>query len=1032
MKICYLIISKKDIITSNFDKQDLYNNKDIVIKEPYTKFIITTYKNNKIITLEENCINIIRSTYNILNIDKLVILIIDIKKENMANNKIVYEIYYDLYNNNTLSKLNLILCNNEMAKCSNYTIESLLQDLCITCIESYHPKYNDNNNKNFFIKCYEKPEGYFLDKDNYYKNCYLSCDTCTQQGNNENHNCDSCKKEFPYELDYINTKNCYEKCVYNTYYDLNSNKNYCTYNSSCPNDYNKKITKKNICIDECFKDKEFPYEFRSTCYNECPLNISIKSETKDFFCNVICPKEFPFEIISTQKCADICSIKDRQKGLCKNNYQPKDEETVDNDNNNINKKIEDKAVENIQEEITRGFDTNELDKGENIIIKQKDSTVTISTTENQKNEKSKNISTVNLGECENKIKDEYNIPRNKSLYILKLDIYQEGYEIPKIEYEVYYPLFNNYLIKLNMTVCENIKINVSIPVTISENNIDKANASSDYYNDICYTDTSENGTDISLTDRKKNFVNNNLTVCEEDCDFISYDYEMKKAVCSCKVKTNSSMKISGNSIDIDKLLNSFTNFKNIANVKILKCYRLIFGIEAYKNNYGNLILLGIMLLLFITMIIFYCKGWNYLKELMDKILFLKSNSKKVKAIKNKKEKELNRQRINENINNININNEITNGNVSSKKKKIKRKKGKKSIIKKNDGDIRTINNNINNIIQIAHPLNVLYKGYLDQNNFKEDDINFNKPNPIKKNKKKNNNKIINLNKIPNRNNLNDDNTISNKNNINNLNRPLENMDNNLTLNLNGTKINLTEDEIYEMILSLNKLTQTELNNLQYKQALKKDKRSYCVYYFSLIKTKHLLFFSFLPLLDFNSRIIKIFLFFFNFGVAFTVNALFFSDKTMHKIYEDGGDFNFIYNIPQILYSSLISGSINAMIKMLASSESNFIEFKKIKSEKEKELRKKADEILNKLKIKFLSLFIIILMLLVLFWLYLACFCAVYKNTQIHLIKDTIISFGTSMIYPIGIYLFPGIFRIIALKGKDREFMFNFSKLLQMI
>jgi TRAP-type uncharacterized transport system fused permease subunit len=103
----------------------------------------------------------------------------------------------------------------------------------------------------------------------------------------------------------------------------------------------------------------------------------------------------------------------------------------------------------------------------------------------------------------------------------------------------------------------------------------------------------------------------------------------------------------------------------------------------------------------------------------------------------------------------------------------------------------------------------------------------------------------------------------------------------------------------------------------------------------------------------------------------------------------------------------------------------------MKSINKKELRKKADEILNKLKIKFVLLFIIILLLLVLFWFYLACFCAVYKNTQIHLIKDTFISFGTSMIYPIGIYLFPGIFRIMALKGEDRELMFNLSKFLQM-
>ena len=71
-------------------------------------------------------------------------------------------------------------------------------------------------------------------------------------------------------------------------------------------------------------------------------------------------------------------------------------------------------------------------------------------------------------------------------------------------------------------------------------------------------------------------------------------------------------------------------------------------------------------------------------------------------------------------------------------------------------------------------------------------------------------------------------------------------------------------------------------------------------------------------------------------------------------------------------------------------------------------------------------------LLVLFWFYLACFCAVYKNTQIYLIKDTLISFGTSMIYPFGLYFFPVIFRMNALKRKNKDCMYNFSKILQMI
>ncbi len=57
---------------------------------------------------------------------------------------------------------------------------------------------------------------------------------------------------------------------------------------------------------------------------------------------------------------------------------------------------------------------------------------------------------------------------------------------------------------------------------------------------------------------------------------------------------------------------------------------------------------------------------------------------------------------------------------------------------------------------------------------------------------------------------------------------------------------------------------------------------------------------------------------------------------------------------------------------------------------------------------------------------------VYKNTQIYLIKDTLISFGTSMIYPFALYIIPGIFRIHSLKGKNKEYIYNFSKIVQII
>ena len=60
------------------------------------------------------------------------------------------------------------------------------------------------------------------------------------------------------------------------------------------------------------------------------------------------------------------------------------------------------------------------------------------------------------------------------------------------------------------------------------------------------------------------------------------------------------------------------------------------------------------------------------------------------------------------------------------------------------------------------------------------------------------------------------------------------------------------------------------------------------------------------------------------------------------------------------------------------------------------------------------------------------FLIIYKNTQYHLLKDILMSFGLSMIYPFGIYLLPGIFRIPSLSNKKRKCLYNFSKFLQMI
>ena len=237
------------------------------------------------------------------------------------------------------------------------------------------------------------------------------------------------------------------------------------------------------------------------------------------------------------------------------------------------------------------------------------------------------------------------------------------------------------------------------------------------------------------------------------------------------------------------------------------------------------------------------------------------------------------------------------------------------------------------------------------------------------------------------------------------------------------KININ-NEIYK------NLNDQELNTLEYEIAIICDKRTYFQYYCSLLKKKQLILFTFLPTNDYNLLSLKISLFLLSFSLYFTINGFFFSDDTMHKIHEDNGAFDFIFQIPQILYSSIVSAVINMILKMLSLSEKNILAIKQEKNIDN--IIKKTNSIKKCILIKFILFFILGNLLLIFFWYFISCFCGVYINAQIILIKDTVISFGLSMIYPFGLNLLPGFFRIPSLRAKNKKCLYQISNLVALI
>ena len=554
-----------------------------------------------------------------------------------------------------------------------------------------------------------------------------------------------------------------------------------------------------------------------------------------------------------------------------------------------------------------------------------------------------------------------------------------------VQYEIYN---SNNFERLNLSVCNETDIIINIPSelnseiislyeSLDEYGYNLFDSNDSFYNDICTPYTSLNNTDIILLDRKKFIYTNhgNLTLCQNNCSITEYISVYKNVVCKCSVQEDSK-EVDLDNLDLEfnfhTISKSFYNTIKNSNFLVLKCYKLVFNYKYMTRNIG-LILMAILLLMEIALIFIY-----FLKEQKKINLFI-ITILKLNYYSNKKEK------VSKKL--IKVKSKVIN---TERNNKIKKKKIKKAKIGKESNTI------------------------IFQTQIKSKTSNKkNKLNPPKKNNNSNS-KNIKIDRSK---------TLINNNESASNNSSHKFIKVERFHNINSVK--------FDNFIKNNHLTEQELNTLNYEDAIEKDKRTYFQFYWSLLKKKHLILFTFLPAEEYNLITIKISLFLISFSLNFTINGFFFSDETMHKIYEDNGVFDFLYQLAQILYSSFIFIFINIILKLLSLSESNILDLKKIKNRKE--AINESNKTKKYIKIKSIIFFIIVILLLLFCWYFISCFCIVYNNTQIILISDTLLSFCLSMMYPFGQCLLPGWFRIPALRAvkKDRKILYRVSLLISL-
>ena len=469
-----------------------------------------------------------------------------------------------------------------------------------------------------------------------------------------------CLNKCPFEFDLDpTTHRCFYSCDLNKEYIFN---NEC-YKNHCPEGTILKDkdpnSKSRICICEDITEvdadtgaiscnysypnlfyedrKNCPYLYKNNCISECPIDTCLTTSTKELY-----------------RCIDKYSNMKSYNGVCLELIKEYAEnlEFIENDDIIV-------PIVTPSGVIISAFS---LDSSMEELI-----------------DKYPNITFVDLGECKDRIIEEYNFPKNVKLFIIGVDIPDifGNSSINVYNYEIY--LKNGTQIE-NTSACDDVKIFLSSQIKdleeikfnkaidfYEENGYDIYNRTDVFYMDPC-APAHEKGNDISLNDRYKDFFPN-ISICNEGCIYKNVDLKNQRFICKCNA--NLSQKIynyNGEDIEYaeggDETYGQY--FLSLINYKIFKCVNLFFEFRSFYSNAGFYISFITLIICLVLFSIFWINGIKYIRLVMYKNIpseeKLNQIIKKHKRKRNKKIKTYNWNNTNKNSNTLE-NNKVMNINI---------------------------------------------------------------------------------------------------------------------------------------------------------------------------------------------------------------------------------------------------------------------------------------------------------------------------------------------------------------------------------
>ena len=703
---------------------------------------------------------------------------------------------------------------------------------------------------------------------------------------------------------------------------------------------------------------------------DCPYNIwSLDQDTEYNVCtsSSFCPEELPYVYNISGECIKSCRYSEFKEGECLISNIPGGAQGAIN--------IINDEIKNVGDYIFNYLDAEKINKS----IIMYGHNITIEITETMRLQKAFNrkldVSQImNMTSCENYLRETKLISEDKEIIILKIDLRRNDTASTQVEYQLYNPNpdANGHYNPLSAAGCDDILLQTPLWVNdeykkkiveLYTKKIDIFDINEQFYSDLCYPyHAVDFDADLTLEKRQRVYYYYNANLCEKSCKFIDIDLNTFQAICECPIKTTINLDITSQDLFeyVEQKDQKIVHEEKISNLKSMKCIKYIFSKDGFWGNWGSYFMMLMILGFIIVGIIWFYYGQdiilNKIRVLLD-IILIKLGVKYDDKFRKKFEELKRKFKSNELEDEDVIPPEENNNNIS------------------NDIEIHNINEN-NDVIQSDNNKQVENEIIITKDKNKANEIEFIRKKGPKDNVFLHRSVIVNKEHNP--------------------------------------------DVIIDEKKEKNEyLTDIEKDLLTYERAKVLDDRTFCGYYWSLLKLRQLIIFTFFSFDDFNIFIIKLLSLFLLLSFNLVYNAIFFFDKIINEIYDDRGKYSLKLQILNIFISSILFSFTIILIRFIITCHKKLIKLKNMDSYEE--AQKESFSIHKCLIIKYIIYYIVGIILLIVFWYFITSFCAIFHYTQNHLFLNAFISFCFSMIYPFIYLLIPAWFRYLALQKNHEKF-----------